>query len=78
MLLWDERHCQHIDNLEVWHNHSLECNSDSRNCPEFTLMVCGVIKALSGGGRLGLQNEEETNSQGKFHNGEWHLKEREK
>lgn len=25
-----------------------------------------------------LQNEEETNSQGQFHNGEWHLKEREK
>lgn len=59
-------------------NDRLECNSDSRNCPEFTLMVCGVIKALAGGGRLGLQNEEETNSQGKFNNGERHLKERKK
>lgn len=63
----------------VWRfgmNDRLECNSDSRSCPEFTLMVCGVIKALPGGGRLGLQNGEETNSQGKFHNGERHLKER--
>lgn len=41
-------------------------------------MVCGVIKALPGGGRLRLQNEEEINSQGKFHYGERHIKEREK
>lgn len=50
MVLWDERHCQHRDNLEIWHNHSLECNSDSRNCSEFALKVCVVMKALSGGG----------------------------
>lgn len=41
-------------------------------------MVCGVIKTLPGGGRLTLQNEEEINSQGKFHYGERHIKEREK
>lgn len=57
-------------------NNRLECNSDSRNCPEFTLVVCGVIKALPGGGRVTLQNEEETNSQVKFHNGERPLKDR--
>lgn len=59
-------------------NDRLECSSDCRNIPEFTLMVCSVTKALSGSGRLGLQNEEETESQGKFHNGERHLKERKK
>lgn len=56
VVLWDARHCQHRDNLEIG---SLECSSYSRNCPEFALMVCDVIKTLSGGGRLGLQNEEE-------------------
>lgn len=59
-------------------NDRLECNSNSRNCPECISMVCGVIKALPGGGRLGLQNEEEINSQGKFHYGERHLMEGEK
>lgn len=56
-------------------NDGLECNSDSRNCPEFTLMIRGVIKAVQGSGRFRLQNEEEINSQGKFHDGERYLKE---
>jgi len=65
----------------VWRfgmNDRLECSSDSRNCPEFTWMVCGVIRAWPECGRLRLQNEEATNSQGKFHNWQRHLKERKK
>lgn len=78
VVLRDGRHCQHRDNLEIWHNHVLERNSDFRNCSEVALMVCGVLKALSGGGSSDYKIRKKQTHREKFHNGEQHLKEKEK
>lgn len=53
----------------VWRfgvNDGLECNSDSKNCSEFILMECHIIKHYQEIEELDYKTREETNSRESF------------